>query len=212
MKPEGGASRETERVRRFYDRFAASYDGWMRVYDTWLLGDRRGSTCRRAKGRTLELAIGTGLNLSFYPRDVELVGIDVSANMLVSAARRARDLGLEVELSVGDAQALDLPDGSFDTVVATLVLSTLPDPQRACAEAWRVLKTGGQFLVLDHVRSRIAGVRWVQRLLDVPASRLMHVHLLRDPLEYLGAVGFRIEHCERSKSGLVEQAVATKEA
>ena len=167
----------------------------MRVYDACLLGDRRASTCRRAKGRTLEL-----------------VGIDLSANMLVSAARRARHLGLEVELKVGDAQALDLADGSFDTVVATLVLSTLPDPQRACAEAWRVLKTGGQFLVLDHVRSPIAAVRWVQRLLDPPASRLLHVHLLRDPHDYLGALGFRIEHFERSKGGLVEQAVATKEA
>ena len=125
---------------------------------------------------------------------MELVGIDVSANMLVSAARRARDLGLEVDLRVDDAQALDLA------------------AQRACAEAWRVLKTGGQFLVLDHVRSRIAAARWMQGLLDVPASRLMHVHLLRDPLDYLGAVGLRIEHCERSKSGLVEQAVATKEA
>jgi ubiquinone/menaquinone biosynthesis C-methylase UbiE len=209
MKPEDAAARDTERVRRFYDRFAGSYDRWLRLYDALLLDDRRGSTCRRARGRTLELAIGTGLNLSLYPRDVKLVGIDVSTNMLVSAARRARHLGLEVELKVGDAQGLDLADGSFDTVVATLVLSTLPDPQRACAEALRVLKTGGRFLVLDHVRSPIAAVRWMQRLLDPPASRFLHVHVLRDPL---GALGFRIEHCGRSKGGLVEQAVATKEA
>jgi ubiquinone/menaquinone biosynthesis C-methylase UbiE len=99
----------------------------MRVYDRLLLGDRRASICGRATGRTLELAIGTGLNLPWYRRDVELVGIDLSASMLTSAAARARELGLDVELKLGDAQDLDLSDGSFDTVVATLLLSTIPD-------------------------------------------------------------------------------------
>ena len=211
MQDHPTASTETERVRRFYGRSAKSYDRWMRVYDRLLLDDRRRSICARAKGRTLELAIGTGLNLPYFPRELDLVGIDVSAEMLAIAGRRARELGVHVDLKVDDAQALDLPDSSFETVVATLFLSTVPDPRRASAEAWRVLKPGGQLLLLDHVRSSMSVVRALQRVLDPLMSRVFGVHLLRDPLDYLEPLGFRIEGFERSKGGLIEEAVARKE-
>ncbi len=211
MKVDPAASTQTERVRRFYGRSAKSYDRWMRFYDRLLLDDRRRSICSRATGRTLELAVGTGLNLPFYPRDVELVGIDLSVEMLAIAGHRARELGLHVDLKLDDAQSLQLPDGSFDTVVATLLLSTVPEPRRACAEAWRVLRPGGQLLVLDHVRSPNKAMRSVQRLIEPLASRAIHVHLLRDPLDYLGSLGFRIERVERSKGGWVEEAVARRD-
>lgn len=95
-------------------------------------------------------------------------------------------------------------------MVATLFLSTVPDPGRATAEAWRVLKPGGQLLLLDHVRSPIRVVRVLQRLFESVASRLFQVHLLRDPLDYLALPEFTIERCERSKGGVVEEAVARK--
>src|SRR5687768_5177387 len=115
-------ARETERVRAFFDRSAASYDGWMRPFDRLMLGDGRARVCARAHGRTLELAVGTGRNLPFYPPDVELTGVDVSPAMLDVARQRAAALERAVELRVGDAQALDFPDAHFDTVVATLAL------------------------------------------------------------------------------------------
>jgi ubiquinone/menaquinone biosynthesis C-methylase UbiE len=205
-----GLARETERLRRFYDRSAAGYDRWMRVYDRLLLGDGRRRLCARAAGHTLELAIGTGLNLALYPRDVRLTGIDLSPAMLAVSARRAQRLGREVELRRGDAQALDFPDGHFDTVLATLLLSTIPDDRRAAAEAWRVLTPGGRLLLLDHVRSPVGPVRRAERLLDPALARLTGVHLRRDPLDYLGAVGFAIERCERSRWGIVEELVARK--
>jgi ubiquinone/menaquinone biosynthesis C-methylase UbiE len=211
MKDQPTTSAETERVRRFYGRSANSYDGWMRFYDRLLLDNRRRSICAQATGRTLELAIGTGLNLPFFPRDVDLVGIDLSFDMLAIAGRRARLLGLDVDLRVADGQALGLPDSSFDTVVATLFLSTVPDPRRAIAEAWRVLRPGGRLLLLDHVRSPTKVVRLMQRLLEPLISRAFHVHLLRDPLDDLEPLGFRIESSERSRGGLIEEAVARKE-
>ncbi|MBI3970058.1 MAG: methyltransferase domain-containing protein [Chloroflexi bacterium] len=209
MTPEAGAACETERVRRFFDRSAESYDGWMRPFDRLLLGDGREMVCSRARGRTLELAVGTGLNLAGYPPDAQVTGIDVSPAMLAIAGRRAQALGRAVELRVGDAQALEFPDGCFDTVVVTLALCTIPDERRALAEAYRVLRPGGQLLLLEHVRSPVAPVRWVQRLLE-PLARLVGDHLLRDPLDHLGAVGFRVERCDRSKWGFIEEVVARK--
>ena len=208
MKDAAPATRATERVRRFYDRSAPDYDGWMRLFDRLLLGDGRKRTCARASGDTLELAIGTGLNLPFYRRDVRLTGVDLSPAMLAIAGRRARELGLRVELRPGDAQALDFPDGRFDTVVATLCLCTIPDERRALAEAYRVLRPGGWLLLLENVRSPVGPVRWVQRLLDPALVRLAGDHLLRDPLDHLAGLGFAVEQCARSKWGFVERVVA----
>lgn len=207
-----GTAGGTERLRRFYDKFAADYDVWMRHYDRWMLGDGRKRLCARAQGQTLEIAVGTGLNLPFYPSGVRLTGIDLSPAMLAIAAGRARELGREVELRLGDAHALDFPDNRFDTVVATLILSSVPDERCAAAEVWRVLKPGGRLLLLDHVRSPIAPVRWAERLLNPVMVRFARNHVLRDPLDYLGPSGFTIEHCARSKWGVVEEVVARKDA
>ena len=205
------SERENDRLRRFYDKSAADYDLWMRHYDRWMLSDARERLCARAHGQTLEIGLGTGLNLGFYPPSVQLTGLDLSRAMLTIAAQRALDLGREVALRLGDAHALELPDSHFDTVVATLFVSSVPDERRAAAEAWRVLRPGGRLLLLDHVRSPIAPVRWAQRLLNPLMVRFAHNHLLRDPLDYLGSVGFVIEHCARSKWGIIEEVVARKD-
>jgi len=209
-KGDDSATRDAAWLRRFYDRSAAEYDLWMRHYDRWFFGNGRSRLCSRADGPTLELAIGTGLNLPFYPVDVPLTGVDASPVMLEIAGRRARDLGREVDLRLGDAQALAFPDERFATVVATLFLSTVPDPRRAAAEAWRVLRPGGQLLLLDHVRSPVRPVRWAERLIGPLMASRTGVHLMRDPLDYLPEVGFRIDHTGRSRAGIIEEVVARK--
>jgi ubiquinone/menaquinone biosynthesis C-methylase UbiE len=211
MRIGAPAARSGEWLRRFYDNYAPDYDRWMDVYDRRMLGDGRERVCSRAVGQTLEIGVGTGLNLAFYPPDVELTGIDQSPGMLAVAGRRAEVLGRNVELRLGDAQNLDFPSDRFDTVVATLLLSTVPNDEQTAAEVWRVLKPGGQFLVLDHVRSPVRLVRWAERLVGVPMTRFAGVDLLRDPLDYLSTIGFGIERCNRSKWGIVEELVARKD-
>ena len=197
-------------VRRFFDTFAADYDGWMRVFDGLFLGDRRQRLCARAGGRILEVAVGTGRNLPYYSPGAALAGVDLSPAMLAIAARCALSLSREVDLSVGNAEALAFPDAHFDTVVITLGLCTIPDERRALQEAHRVLRPGGQLLLLEHVRSPAAPVRWAQRLLD-PLARLSGDHLLRDPLDHLSAAGFTIERLERAKWGVTEEVTARKQ-
>jgi len=202
---------ETERVRRIQDKEAPRYDRQMSFFDRVLFADGREWACSQAKGDVLEIAVGTGRNLVHYPPGVRLTGIELSEEMLAIARRRAADAGVEVDLRQGDAQALEFADESFDTVVITLALCTIPDDRAAVREARRVLRPGGTLILLEHVRSPLLPVRAVQRLLDPLSVRFEADNLLREPLDYLAAEGFEIEGVTRLKWGIVERVVAHKE-
>jgi ubiquinone/menaquinone biosynthesis C-methylase UbiE len=204
--------RETARVRHLYDALAARYDRAIALAERLLFADGRRWLCAQARGDVLEVAVGTGRNLSFYPADVRLTGIELSPAMLEIARRHARELGRVADLRVSDAQALTFPDASFDTVVCTIALCTIPDERRAVAEAARVLRPGGQFLALEHVRSQRWLVRAVQRVLEPLTVRWQADHLLREPAEAARAAGLAIERLEHRKWGIVERLVARKPA
>ena len=199
---------ETERVRRFYEQTAGRYDSEIAFFERLLFTGGREWVCSQAQGDVLEIGIGTGRNLGHYRSGMQLVGLDVSPAMLQHAGQRASELGIVVDLRLGDAQALPFPDGSFDSVVSTLALCSIPDDVLAVAEVKRVLRAGGRFLLLEHVRSPSRPVRLVQRVLDPLAVRLTADHLLREPLDRLREEGFVIERVERSKWGVVERVAA----
>jgi ubiquinone/menaquinone biosynthesis C-methylase UbiE len=201
---------QTARVRAVYDRVAPDYDRTIGWFERLLFGDGRQWVCSQAEGDVLEVAVGTGRNFPYYPADVGLAGIDLSPAMLAIAERRALALGRTVNLHVGDAQALTFPDATFNTVVVTLGLCSIPDDQQAIGELRRVLRPRGRLLWLEHVRSPLLPVRSVQRLLEPLARRHDEDHLLREPLDWLGAAGFEVVRVERSKWGLVERGVARK--
>jgi ubiquinone/menaquinone biosynthesis C-methylase UbiE len=201
---------ETERVLRLYEKDAHKYDREMRFFDRLLFAGAREWVCAQADGDVLEIGIGTGRNLAHYRDNVRLTGVELSPAMLQIARARAHELGRDVDLRVGDAQALDFPDESFDAVVCTLALCTIPDDRAAVSEARRVLRPGGRFVLLEHVRSPVLAVRIAQRLLDPAARRFQADHLLREPLEHLRAEAFQIERLERSKFGIVERVAARK--
>jgi ubiquinone/menaquinone biosynthesis C-methylase UbiE len=203
-------TKETERIRRIWEKQAPRYDRNMALWDKILFGDGRRWVCSRARGEVLEVAIGTGRNLAFYPEGVRLTGIDLSPTMLQLARDRARELGIEVDLREGDAQDLPFPDESFDTVVCTLSLCNIPDARKAVAEMKRVLRPGGRLLLLDHVRAASGVVRAFQRVLEVVTVRLEGEHLLRRPLDHVRAEGFRIEEQQRYKMGIVERLSARR--
>jgi ubiquinone/menaquinone biosynthesis C-methylase UbiE len=209
----GDHTQEAERIRRFYEKSAGRYDKQMRFWDRILDFDGgRRWVCAQAKGDVLEIGMGTGLNLPYYRDDVRLTGIEFSPTMLELARERAKELGRVPDLRVGDAQALEFADASFDTVVCTLALCTIPDDRKAVAEASRVLRPGGRLLLLEHVRSPVLPIRAGQRLLEPLTLRFEADHLLREPADYLSEQGFEIETLERSKWGIVERVVACKPA
>jgi ubiquinone/menaquinone biosynthesis C-methylase UbiE len=201
---------ETERVRSIQDKEAPRYDRHMGFFDRTLFAGGREWACSQVHGEVLELAVGTGRNLPHYRADVRLTGIELSPQMLEIGKKRAEELGREVDLRIGDAQALEFEDQSFDTVIITFGLCTIPDDRGAVSEAHRVLRSGGRLVLLEHVRSPSLPVRAAQRALDPLAVRFAADHLVRDPLDYLGSVGFEIESVERLKWGIVERVVARK--
>jgi len=201
---------ETERIRSLYEKDAAKYDRQIRFFERMLFSGGREWVCSQAEGDVLEIAIGTGRNLGLYPDEVSLTGIEYSPAMLEIARMRAQELGRKIDLRVGDAQALDFPAASFDTVICTLALCTIPDDRAAVSEAKRVLRPGGRFLLLEHVRSPALAVRLGQRVLEPLMLRFEGDHLLREPVEHLRADGFEIEQLLRSKLGIVERIAARK--
>jgi ubiquinone/menaquinone biosynthesis C-methylase UbiE len=204
------AQAETERVRSLMDKQAPGYDRQMSFFDRVLFAGGREWACAEARGDVLEIAVGSGRNLPFYPDGISLTAIELSPEMLALARARAERIGRDADLRLGDAERLEFEDESFDTVVCTLALCTIPDAPRAVAEAKRVLRSGGRFMALEHVRSPAVAVRAMQRMLDPLSVRFDADHLLREPLEYLQAAGFEVEQLERSKWGIVERAIARK--
>jgi ubiquinone/menaquinone biosynthesis C-methylase UbiE len=203
-------SSEIERVQRLYDGEADRYDRGIAWTERWLFTGGRQWVCSRAHGDVLEIAVGTGRNLPYYAADVRLTGVDVSSAMLALARQRAEELGRQIDLRLGDAQMLEFPGASFDTLVCTLALCTIPDPSRAVLEAARVLRPGGQLVLLEHVRSPALPARMVEQLLEPLAVRFAADHLLREPLTYVAAAGLQVQCLERSRWGIVERLLARK--
>jgi ubiquinone/menaquinone biosynthesis C-methylase UbiE len=209
-RPSGHIATETERVREIQDKEAPRYDRQISFFERILFAGGREWVCSQAQGDVLELAAGTLRNLPHYPQGVELTAVELSPEMAAIGRKRAEETGRSVDLRVGDAQKLDFPDESFDTVTCTLGLCTIPDTTAAARESFRVLRPGGQLLLLEHVRSPARAVRGVERLLDPLSVRFMADHLLREPLDYLPGVGFEIDEIQRSKWGIVERLRAHK--
>ena len=198
--------------RRYWDRHSASYDKQMGFFDRHLFGGSRAWVCSQAAGDTLEVGIGTGLNLPFYGQQARLTGIDFSPDMLALARQRAARLGREADLREADALALPFPDASFDTVVCTFTLCAVPDDRQAVAEMTRVLRPGGLLLLADHVAASAWPLRAVQRALDLVTVPLQGEHFTRRPLLHVQAQGLRVEQRERFKLGITEQLAARKAA
>ena len=195
----------TERARREWDEMAAGYDrgSWI---EKFLIGDTRARLCGQARGRTLEVAIGTGLNLGLYPEDVALTGIDLSGGMLRIAATRAADVHHRVALVQGDAQRLPFDDATFDTIVCTLSLCAVPDQATVVAEMHRVLVPDGRLLLVDHIEYARVPMRWFERY------RTRRHTPRRRPLDLVVAQGFHVDRHDRLTLGFVDRVAARKTA
>lgn len=161
--------------------------------------EQRRAVVPEARGRVLEIGIGSGHNLGFYdPARVErVIGIEPSERLLDKARRRGREVPFPVEFLSQGAEEIPLPDESVDTVLVTFTLCTIPAVEDALAQMRRVLKRDGQLIFCEHGRAPEASLqRWQDRINPLWKKLFGGCHINRDMPELLSAAGFRIERLE----------------
>ncbi|HJY87582.1 MAG TPA: class I SAM-dependent methyltransferase [Candidatus Acidoferrales bacterium] len=159
---------DKKQIQKKYEEFARWYDFGEAISEFLAVGRLRKRLLQRASGKVLEIAVGTGKNLPYYPRNCHLTAVDLSPARLQLAQERAMRLKLDVDFLIMDAQALAFPDQSFDTVVDSLSLCTIPDPVVPLREMARVCRRDGQILLVEHGRS---SHEWLGRWQDGRADR-----------------------------------------
>ena len=203
-------SEAKEKQDRYWKTTANKYDRSISSLDRHFLASSRDWVCSRAVGRTLEVAIGTGLNLGYYPKEVDLVGLESSRPMLEGALSKTGRLKLNTTYTQGDALVLPYSDASFDSVLCTYALCGFQDERKALAEMQRVLKPGGRLLLADHVIANNFLIRGLERLVELYSLPAHGEHFTRRPLLHLESLCFEVVETERLSFGVIERVHARK--
>lgn len=201
----------TDRTRRRYDRLAPFYDLMERGMESSRFQQWRERLWSEVEGhRILEIGVGTGKNLPYYPVGSHVTAVDISPRMLERAKSVASQRGTLATLEVADAQALPYPDASFDTVIATFVFCSVPAPVTGLQEAFRVLRPGGQLLMLEHVLSNNPVLRPIMRTLNPLVVWMMGANINRDTVGNVEQSGFELDQVDDLKSDIVKGITAHK--
>jgi ubiquinone/menaquinone biosynthesis C-methylase UbiE len=195
-------------ISQKYDRFARWYDRVEGVLGLLGLSKLRHRVLQQASGTVLEVAVGTGKNLPYYPRGCRIVALDLSREMLNIARKRAAKLSMNASPLLADAETLPFADQSFDTVVSSLSTCTFPDPVAALQEMARVCRPAGKVLLLEHGRS---DRDWLARFQDRTADRHakeLGCHWNRKTLDLIQGAGLRVVTVQRNFFGIFHQIEA----
>ena len=177
---------------------------WMSVSD-W-----RRELIGTVSGKVLEVGVGTGKNLPYYPPETELTGVDISPKMLKRAQGKAEALGMKAEFSVMDIEEMTFPDESFDCVVSTFVFCSVPDPVRGLREVRRVLRKQGTALFLEHVRSESRILGYIMDLLNPVVRSLIGPNINRRTVENVKNAGLEIISVEDMGSSTIMKKIVAR--
>lgn len=194
-----------------YDEIADQYEKkvW---FDQHILGVARlrKKLLSKATGKILEVACGTGQNFEMFATNNEITAVDLSPKMLEVARENAARLNLNVKLAVMDAEKLEFPDGSFDTVVSTLSTCTFPNPVKALQEMKRVCRPNGLILLLEHGHSDLP---WLASFQDRHEYQHYQEHAgcrwNQDPLDLVQSAGIKVLRSRRNVLGMFHSIEAT---
>ena len=197
-------------TRKRYNRIAFFYNLMDAPLERLRFASWRPMIRDRIKGRkALEVGVGTGKNLDYYPDDIEITAVDLSPRMLKRAQKRARFHEFDVRLLEMDAQNLAFPDQCFDTVFATFVFCSVPNPVKGLRELRRVCKPEGRFLLLEHVRpaNKLFGIFF--DVLNPFVVRMMGANINRRTIDNIKMAGWQIQTEKKLSSDIVWLIEAT---
>jgi len=197
-------------TRKRYNRIAFFYDLMDAPLEHLRFASWRPMIRDRIKGsKALEVGVGTGKNLDHYPDGIEITAVDLSPRMLKRAQKRARFHEFDVRLLEMDAQNLAFPDQCFDTVFATFVFCSVPDPVIGLRELRRVCKPGGRLVVLEHVRpaNKLLGIFF--DVLNPFVVRMMGANINRRTIDNIKMAGWQIQTEKKLSSDIVWLIEAT---
>jgi ubiquinone/menaquinone biosynthesis C-methylase UbiE len=178
--------------------FATAYDPATRPLERAILGERRARLLTALDGYVLDVGAGTGANLPYLQKASRVVVAEPDPAMRRRLASRLAGAPVPTELTSDAAERLRYADGSFDAVVFTLVLCSVSSPDRALAEARRVLRPAGRLIVLEHVRGSGSLARWQDRFTPVWSRLNAGCHLARDTFAAIERAGFSFDRAEYS--------------
>ena len=199
-------NKQTETIRKRYNRTALFYD-WM---DKMIPVSLRQKAVEQATGKVLEVGVGTGANLEFYLPGCEVTGIDFSSGMLQKANKKLYKAKVPVTLIEMDAQKMSFDDASFDTVIATCVFCSVPDPAQGLKEVKRVCKPGGKIILLEHVRSENPILGWLMDILNPIALHMIGSNINRQTVKNMQNAGIGSYSMEEYYGKIIKLIIATR--
>ncbi len=182
------------KIKNRYNRVAGFYDIFDKpmemAFSKW-----REKLLQGAKGEVLEVGIGTGKNIPYYPDNIELTGIDFSPQMVKIAKGKAKNKS-NIKILEMDAENMDFSDNSFDTVITSCVFCSVPDPVKGLKEIRRVCNNGGKILMLEHVRSHKKVLGPIMDAFNFIPLHLFGANINRETYQNLRNAGFKPEKIE----------------
>ena len=175
-----------------YNRFSRIYEFMDLPLELPYFRKWRKEALSGLSGNILEIGIGTGRSLNHYPLNCSITGIDNSEGMLEKAQEKARGMK-NVTLLLMDAEHLDFPDNSFDYVITSFALCTIPDPVKALKEMRRVLKQSGELIALEHMYSSDPFIACLEDLIKPFMFSLLGDNVTRDTVKEIEEAGFTIQ-------------------
>ncbi|MEM5794697.1 MAG: methyltransferase domain-containing protein [Bacillota bacterium] len=195
---------QTDIIRNRYNRTALFYD-WM---DKMIPVKLRQRAIEQANGQVLEVGVGTGANLEYYLPGCEVMGIDFSPGMLRKARQKIVRAKVPVTLLEMDAEHMNFPDNTFDTVVATCVFCSIPDPVQGFREVKRVCKNGGRIIFLEHMRSENPVLGWLMDVFNPLALHLIGSNINRQTVENVRRADITIFSVEEFSGKIIKLILA----
>lgn len=184
--------KDTKSVQIKYDRYSYFYDIIPQIIMEKTSKEWRKSLLSDLKGEILEIGVGTGKNLEYYHKDAIVTGVDLSAKMLEKARIKQGNLKNNIKLIQMDAQQLKFLNNSYDYVVCTFLLCSVPDPVKAIKEMDRICKKGGKILMIEHILSENILIAFFQHLHNPITKTLFGFNVNRKTIENINKAGLAI--------------------